>query len=76
LRQAAEIGVTAGLRFVYAGNLPGRVGEWENTRCPHCQLTLIRRAGFLVREYRISPNGTCPQCQSKIPGIWSADEKS
>jgi pyruvate formate lyase activating enzyme len=35
LVRAAEIGVSEGLKFVYAGNLPGEVGEWENTRCPN-----------------------------------------
>src|SRR6266851_3953362 len=29
LIRAAEIGAGEGLHFVYAGNLPGRVGEWE-----------------------------------------------
>src|SRR5512144_135862 len=36
LVRAAEIGSEAGLRYVYAGNLPGRVGEWEHTYCPSC----------------------------------------
>jgi pyruvate formate lyase activating enzyme len=31
LMRAAEIGKSAGLRYVYAGNLPGMVGHWENT---------------------------------------------
>ena len=32
LRRAADIGKRAGLRFVYAGNLPGHVDELESTR--------------------------------------------
>ena len=43
LRRAAEIGRRAGLRYVYAGNLPGRVGELEDTRCHQCGDTLIKR---------------------------------
>jgi pyruvate formate lyase activating enzyme len=35
LLRAARIGKSAGLRFVYAGNLPGRTEDWENTQCPH-----------------------------------------
>ncbi len=42
LLRAAEIGTEAGLRYVYAGNLPGRVGPWENTRCPDCRATRDR----------------------------------
>lgn len=70
LLRAAEIGAEAGLRFVYAGNRPGQVGEWENTRCPGCQETLIERYGFLVRSYRVAADGTCPSCATRLPGIW------
>jgi len=69
LLRAAEIGQQAGLRYIYAGNLPGMVGEWENTRCPNCSETLIEREGFLVRTNRI-PDGTCPKCGTGIPGRW------
>jgi pyruvate formate lyase activating enzyme len=41
LIRAVEIGKRAGLRHVYAGNLPGMVGDWENTRCPNCRELLI-----------------------------------
>jgi pyruvate formate lyase activating enzyme len=70
LLRAAEIGVTEGLKFVYAGNLAGRVGEWENTRCPVCGTTLVGRYGYLIRDYRISPEGKCSDCATPIPGIW------
>ncbi len=70
LVRAAEIGTEEGLRFVYAGNLPGRVGEWENTRCPNCRETLIERYGYLVRSYRMTTEGKCPRCGQAIPGVW------
>ncbi len=73
LMRAAEIGAEAGLHFVYAGNLPGRVGAWENTFCPQCRATLIERAGYLVREYRITADGLCPKCRLAIPGLWPED---
>ncbi len=75
LIHAAEIGAEAGLRFIYAGNLPGRVGEWENTRCPSCQETLIERYGYLIRSYRLTPEGKCPACSHAIPGIWPKPEE-
>jgi pyruvate formate lyase activating enzyme len=71
LLRAAEIGVAEGLRFVYAGNLPGRVGNWENTYCPGCSALLIERYGFRVLANRI-PQGRCPDCARTIPGFWSA----
>lgn len=73
LIRAAQIGVEEGLRFVYAGNAPGQVGPWENTCCPHCREKLIDRRGFLVREYRLTPNGQCPGCGTAIPGLWPAN---
>lgn len=72
LLQAAEIGRQSGLRFIYAGNLPGRVGEWEDTRCPQCGEILIERYGYLIKGYRLSPEGRCPKCSAAIPGRWSA----
>jgi len=72
LLQAAEIGQAAGLRYIYAGNLPGRVGRWEDTRCPQCGETLIRRYGYLIKDYRLTPDGHCPRCATAIPGRWSA----
>ncbi|MBI3007860.1 MAG: AmmeMemoRadiSam system radical SAM enzyme [candidate division NC10 bacterium] len=70
LLRAAEIGAAEGLQFVYAGNLPGRVGPWEDTRCPGCGLVLIRRVGFRVLENRLEA-GACPKCRRQIPGVWS-----
>jgi pyruvate formate lyase activating enzyme len=72
LLQAAEIGREAGLRYIYAGNLPGKVGEWEDTRCPSCSETLIRRYGYLIEDYNLTPDGHCPRCAYQIPGRWSA----
>jgi pyruvate formate lyase activating enzyme len=73
LLRAAEIGREAGLQFVYAGNLPGQVGEYEDTFCPHCNQRLIRRSGYIIHEYRITGEGTCPGCGTKIPGLWPKD---
>ncbi len=71
LIRAAEIGREAGLHFVYAGNLPGMVGNYENTYCPDCKALLIRRYGFWVLENRLGPDGLCPDCGRRIPGIWA-----
>ena len=71
LMRAAEIGKSAGLRYIYAGNLPGRVGELENTHCPKCSRTLISRYGYFIEEYRLTPNGCCPDCGTAIPGRWA-----
>src|SRR5712672_2048360 len=72
LLRAVEIGRQSGLRYIYAGNLPGMVGEWEDTRCPQCNETLIERYGYLIKNYRLTREGRCPKCATAIPGRWSA----
>ncbi len=67
LVRAAEIGTKAGLKYVYAGNLPGEVGKWENTTCHQCGELLIERFGFRVTGYYLN-DSSCPQCQTVIPG--------
>ncbi|HYU29912.1 MAG TPA: AmmeMemoRadiSam system radical SAM enzyme [Gemmatimonadales bacterium] len=71
LLRACEIGARAGLRFVYAGNLPGRVGRWEHTYCPDCGDLLIERHGYVIKRQRVGSDGRCPSCSRRIPGVWS-----
>lgn len=75
LQRAAEIGQEAGLHYVYAGNLPGRVGSLEDTFCPHCQTCLVRRRGYHISDVRVTPEGACPTCGTRIAGVWSQDRK-
>jgi pyruvate formate lyase activating enzyme len=70
LIRAARIGEAAGLQYIYAGNLPGRVGRYEDTRCPRCQTTLIRRIGYRILDDRLTGGGTCFRCGQPIPGVW------
>src|SRR3954464_12995127 len=70
LREAAEIGRASGLRHVYAGNRPGEVQGLEDTRCAGCGYLLVRRTGFLVRDYAITSEGRCPSCRVQVPGRW------
>lgn len=70
LMAAREAGQEAGLRYVYTGNLPGLTGDGENTRCPHCAATVVRRHGFRVQETQVRRDGTCPDCGGAIAGVW------
>lgn len=69
LLRAVRIGKESGLRYVYAGNLPGNLGTHENTYCHQCSALLIERVGFRVLQNKME-NGTCYQCKTPIPGIW------
>ena len=70
LVRAAEIGKQAGLHYIYAGNLPGDVGDLESTRCPGCRELLIERFGYRITQYRLTSEGRCPKCGKLIPGRW------
>jgi len=76
LIRAAEIGQEAGLRYVYAGNLPGRVDPYEHTFCPTCGEVLIKRMGYLILGYNLSGDGACPTCGTRIAGVWPSDPAS
>ncbi|MEA3406602.1 MAG: AmmeMemoRadiSam system radical SAM enzyme [Chloroflexota bacterium] len=65
LRRAREIGLEAGLRYVYVGNVSGEA----NTVCHACDETLIRRAGYGILENRIQPDGRCPNCGTRVAGV-------
>ncbi len=67
LSAAREIGLQAGLKYVYTGNVPGNTGE--NTFCPACGEMVIERWGFQVGNTRIK-NGKCSQCGTGIDGVW------
>jgi len=69
LIRAYDHGKAVGLKFVYVGNLSGRVGDRENTYCPGCNELLIRRRGFFVDENRMA-GGKCQACGTTIPGVW------
>ena len=68
LGRAREIALAEGLYYVYVGNL--MKPEWSATYCPKCHKTLIARTGFQV-EYMLIKDGQCPQCGTKIAGVWS-----
>lgn len=67
LRAARQIGLDAGLRYVYEGNVPGEGGE--NTFCPRCRKQLIVRFGFRI-ESNLLKNGVCPDCALPLDGVW------
>lgn len=70
INRAVDIGESAGLKFVYSGNMPLAEGK-SDTRCPHCGDALIRRRGFQVARTSMDARGQCPHCDTTIPGIWN-----
>jgi pyruvate formate lyase activating enzyme len=72
LMRAAGIAARNGLRYIYAGNIPGGVGDLEHTKCHNCRAILVERFGYFIQRYRVTPEGSCPDCGTTIPGRWAA----
>ncbi|MFH1419901.1 MAG: AmmeMemoRadiSam system radical SAM enzyme [Planctomycetota bacterium] len=70
LDRCRKIAMKAGVRYVYAGNVPTHPGE--NTYCHVCKAELIQRVGFRIASNRIK-DGKCPDCGARIPGVWSQE---
>jgi pyruvate formate lyase activating enzyme len=67
LEKAREVALSAGLEYVYVGNIPGHAGE--NTFCPKCKKMVIQRTGYMVGEIHLK-DGKCRYCGKPISGIW------
>lgn len=67
LEKARTVALSAGLEYVYIGNVPGH--EAENTFCPKCKKRIIQRTGYMVGEVHMKA-GKCKFCGKPIPGIW------
>ena len=66
LIRAREIGLEAGLKYVYTGNIPGQGGE--DTLCPGCGEAVIVRRGFHIATHRLG-KGRCGGCGTPIEGV-------
>ncbi len=71
LERAKEIGLKAGLHYVYEGNIAN--SEKMSTYCPDCGRLLIRRSGFSVLENFIQ-DGRCPDCKVQIAGVGMSEK--
>lgn len=69
LHRARQIGLAAGLKYVYVGNLDDENGL--STFCAECGQPVITRLGFQVKESRLV-DSTCPNCHCDIPGVWAS----
>ena len=66
LRKAYSIGKKEGLRYIYIGNV---LGESEDTICPGCRKSLVKRTGFFASQNKIV-DGKCSYCGRAIAGVF------
>ena len=74
LIKAREIAMKAGLHYVYTGNVHNIAGD--TTRCPSCHSDLIVRDWYEIKQYRITPDGHCPDCHAAIAGHFEKFNKA
>ncbi len=67
LHAARAIGIKAGLRYVYTGNISGQGGE--DTLCHACSAVLIERRGYSIYDNNLN-NAACPECSMPCAGIF------
>jgi len=65
LEKAYEMAKKMGIQYPYIGNVPGH--RYENTYCPECGEFLIKRFGYTIVTYKITPKNRCPRCGQRIP---------
>jgi len=70
IHRAAEIGKTAGLKYIYCGNLPGDAGE--NTLCDRAAHP-DRRSGFAVERMDLKASA-CPHCGAPCTASFDKDD--
>jgi pyruvate formate lyase activating enzyme len=66
LTRAREIAMQNGLHYVYTGNVHDTEGG--TTFCPACRTPLIVRDWYRILDYRMTDDGHCPKCATKIAG--------
>jgi len=66
LARAREIGLRAGIRYVYTGNVHDRTGG--TTFCPGCAKPVIVRDWHEIERYDLTPEGRCRHCSAQLPG--------
>ena len=66
LIQARKIALDAGLRYVYTGNVHHVAGD--TTYCPTCGTELIVRDWYEIKQYRLTQEGCCENCNAVIAG--------
>jgi pyruvate formate lyase activating enzyme len=74
LRRARRIGLEAGLRYVYVGNVHDV--EADSTYCPSCQTPVIERDWYRLLAYRLDAAGRCQKCGAPIAGRYGARAES
>lgn len=70
LVRSRKIALDAGLQYVYTGNVHNQEGD--TTYCPSCNSALIVRDWYQIKQYRLTQDGRCADCNTPIAGRFEA----
>jgi pyruvate formate lyase activating enzyme len=73
LTRARNIALKEGLHYVYTGNVHDAAGG--ATYCTGCREALVVRDWHRIEDYRLTPEGACPDCGTQVPGRFEAFDK-
>jgi len=68
LTRARAIAQQAGVRYAYTGNVHDRAGD--STYCPSCAARVIERDWYVLGEWRLTDDGHCGACGTRIAGVF------
>jgi pyruvate formate lyase activating enzyme len=71
LRMARQIARSAGLRYVYTGNIHDPAGQ--STSCSGCGALLVGRDWYDITGWHLSPDGRCIACGTPCHGVFEAN---
>lgn len=66
LVRARQIALDQGLHHVYTGNV--HHAEGDTSHCPQCNSHLIERDWYQIKRYRLTAEGSCPDCGTALAG--------
>ena len=69
LTRARRIALANGVRYAYTGNVHD--AEGGSTLCPGCGACVIVRDWYDLGEYRLTDEGRCEACGTRISGVFS-----
>jgi pyruvate formate lyase activating enzyme len=68
LSRARRIALDNGVQYAYTGNTHDQAGQ--STYCQHCGELMIERDWYRLGAYRLTGDGRCTVCGTRLPGVF------
>lgn len=74
LLRAREIALANGVRYAYVGNVHDKTAS--STYCHSCGERLIGRDWYVLSDWKLTDEGSCPNCGTRLEGVFQAEPGS